>query len=315
MIVQGNFTDLLEPGVREIFDTDAGRPLPVRDALYRVVSSAKAEDHYTGLGSRRLVPAYEGTLGNEDFDQYYKTTLSNILFVDGLQVERSLLEDEQYGEIRTRSEQFAGSFPATQDQDAADIFINAFTDSGTDRTGASTNGADSVGLCSTAHPYSPAQSGSTQSNEGTLALSMDNAESTMIAMRKFTTDRGRRMNVNPDLVVVPPDLQRDAQAIFPRDARVVWEPGSAEFNANMFATNVDGVGVRVVVWNLLSDVNAWFMIDSRLMRQHLIWQERVPISLGSGKLAWDEESVQFVGRMRYARGHTHWSWIYGQNPS
>ena len=96
------------------------------------------------------------------------------------------------------------AFTITRETDAANVFINAFTDSGTNRMGASTNGADGVGLCSTAHPYSPANTGTTQSNEGTYALTIDNLDTVRQAMRNFTDDKGQLLGVSPDLLLVPP---------------------------------------------------------------------------------------------------------------
>tara|TARA_Y100000310_G_scaffold152539_1_gene152021 strand:+ start:5365 stop:6315 length:951 start_codon:yes stop_codon:yes gene_type:complete len=316
MIVSGNFADLLEPTIREIFDVQSTRPDPVRDLLFDVQAHDRLQGRYTGIGARRLVPVYTGEAQAEDFDQYYRTDITNFTFVDGVIVDRQMLEDDEFGEIVTRSSAFADSFADTQEDDAMQVFSNGFTDSGTNRMGQTTNGADGVALMSTAHPYSPRQSGTTQSNEGTLQLNLANAETTRVNMAKLTGDKGQRLGIRPDTILVPVDLEQKALQVFPQGGNPnVFEPGSAEFDVSIFASRIGGHSMTVIVWNLLTDTDAWFMMDSRLMKQHLKWQERVAPSLGQGTLSDDEEKVRWNGRMRYGMGWTHWSWIYGQNPS
>jgi phage major head subunit gpT-like protein len=78
-------------------------------------------------------------------------------------------------------------------------------------------GADGVGLCSTAHPYGPNNTSSTQANEGTLALTSDNLVATKNAMRSFTDDKGELIAVHPDLLLVPPELEETAIKIVSGD--------------------------------------------------------------------------------------------------
>ena len=314
MLVSGNWAPLLTPGLREIYSMVAGRPDPMRDLLYRVLPSTKSTEEYLGFGGRRLVPPWTGTVPYEDMDAYYRTTMRNILLVDGLQIERSLLEDDQYGQIRQATEEFSENFGVTREHDAVQTFINAFTDTGVNRVGLNIAGADAVGLCSTAHPYSPVAAGTTQSNEGTLALSVANADTTRQNMLNLTDDKGVLMAVNPDMVLVPAELERDARQIFPQTDDVLFEPGSAQFDASLFQSKLGGHKMTVVMWNRLTDANAWFMIDSRLMKQHLIWQDRVLPSFEELPMT-NPEIAQWSGRMRYSLGWKHWAWVYGNNPS
>ena len=314
MLVSGNWAPLLTPGLREIYSMVAGRPDPMRDMLYRVLPSTKSAEEYLGMGGRRLIPTWTGTVPYEDMDAYYRVNMRNVLLVDGLAIERSLLEDDQYGQIRQAGEAHAEGFATTREHDAVQTLINAFTDSGVNRIGLNIAGADAVGLCSTAHPYSPVQSGTTQSNEGTLALSVANADTTRQLMLNYTDDKGVLMAVNPDEIWVPAELEREARQIFPQTDDVLFEPGSAQFDANLFQSKVGGHRMKVVMWNRLTDANAWFMMDSKLRKQHLIWQERVLPTFEELPMV-NPEIAQWSGRMRYSLGWTHWAWVHGQNPS
>ena len=306
-LTSGNFADLLKPGLRRIFDIAMSRPSPMIDMLFSVESSGRFEEQYQGMGALGQVPPFDGTVPYHDFDAGYRTDIRNYEFAMGVQVERRLVDDDQFNQIRRRASNMADAFTVTRETDAANVFINAFTDSGTNRMGASTNGADGVGLVSTAHPYSPANSGTTQSNEGTLALTIDNLDTTRQAMRNFTDDKGQMLGVNPDLLLIPPELERTATQLV--SERAIYEPNSAEYDVNMFSGRF-----RPVVWDRLTDANAWFLIDSTLMKQHLIWQNRITPEFSQAE-DFDGLTAKFRGYMRYGIGWTDWRFIYGNNPS
>ena len=306
-LTSGNFADLLKPGLKSIFDVGMSRPRPIMEMLFGVESSTRFEEQYQGMGAQGLVPPFDGTVPYHDFDAGYRTDIRNYEFAMGIQVERRLVDDDQYSQIRRRASNMSDSFNQTIEQDAVNVFINGFTDSGTNRMGASTNGADGVGLLSTAHPYSPANTGTTQANEGTLALTIDNLDTTRQAMRNFTDDTGQLLGVNPNMLLVPPELERTATQLV--SERALYEPGSAQYDVNMFSGRF-----QPVVWDRLTDDNAWFLIDSNLMKQHLIWQWRIRPECSTAE-DFDGLTAKFRGYMRYGIGWTDWKWIYGQNPS
>ena len=306
-LTSGNFADLLKPGLKRIFDIGMSRPRPMMEMLFGVESSTRFEEQYQGMGNQGLVPPFDGTVPYADFDAGYRTDIRNYEFAQGIQVERRLVDDDQYSQIRRRASSMSDSFNTSIETDAANVFINGFTDSGTNRMGASTNGADGVGLLSTAHPFSPANTNNTQANEGTLALTIDNLDTTRQAMRNFTDDAGQLMGVNPNMLLVPPELERTATQIV--SERALYEPGSAQFDVNMFSGRF-----QPVVWDRLTDANAWFLIDSTMMKQHLIWQWRIRPEFSEAE-DFDGLTAKFRGYMRYGIGWTDWRFIYGQNPS
>ena len=306
-LTSGNFADLLKPVLKGVFDIGSSAPIEMIDFLFKKESSTRYEEQYQGMGAMGKVPVFGGTVPYADFDANYRTDIRNYEYAQGIQIERRLVDDDQTGQITGRAANMAAQFRRTREADAADIFINAFTDSGTNRSGASTNGADGVALLSTAHPHSPSNTNNTQSNEGTLALTIDNLDTTRQAMRNFTDDKDQLLGINPDMLLVPPELERAATQLVAE--RAIYEPGSAQFDVNMFAGRF-----RPVVWNRLPDANAWFLIDSTLMKEHLIWQDRVLPDFAQAE-DFDGLTAKYRGYMRYGIGWTDWRWIYGQNPS
>ena len=306
-LTSGNFADLLKPGLKRVFDIAMSRPRPIMEMLFGVETSTRYEEQYQGMGAMGLVPPFDGTVPYTDFDAGYRVDIRNYEFALGMQVERRLADAAQVNQIKRRASNMADAFNITIETDAANVFINGFTDSGTNRMGATTNGADGVGLLSTAHPYSPANSGTTQANEGTLALTIDNLDTTRQAMRNFTDDQGQLLGVNPDMLLVPPELERTATQLV--SERAIYEPNSAQYDVNMFSGRF-----RPVVWDRLTDSNAWFLIDSTLMKQHLIWQWRIRPEFAQAE-DFDGLNAKYRGYMRYGIGWTDWKWVYGQNPS
>ena len=307
VLTAGNFADLLKPGLKSIFDIGMSRPRPIMEMLFGVQSSTRFEEQYQGMGAQGLVPPFDGTVPYHDFDAGYRTDIRNYGFAMGMSVERRLVDDDQYNQINRRASNMSDSFNNTIETDAANVFINGFTDSGTNRMGASVAGADGVGLLSTAHPYSPSNTGTTQANEGTLALTIDTLDTTRQAMRNFTDDKGLLLGVFADMLLVPPELERNATQLI--SERAIYEPGSAQYDVNMFSGRF-----RPVVWDRLTDSNAWFLIDSTLMKQHLIWQWRINPEFSQAD-DFDGLIAKFRGYMRYGIGWTDWRWVYGQNPS
>ena len=305
-LTSGNFADLLKPGLKRIFDIAVSRPRPMMEMLFGVEASTRFEEQYQGMGAMGTVPPFDGTVPYHNFDAGYRTDIRNYEFAMGMQIERRLVDDDQYNQIRRRASSMADSFNTTIETDAVNVFVNGFTDSGTNRMGASIAGSDGVGLLSAAHPDSPANTGSTQSNEGTLALTIENLDTTRQNMRSFKDDKGQLLGVNPDMLLIPPELERTATQIV--SERAIYEPNSAEYNVNMFSGRL-----QPVVWDRLTDSNAWFVMDSTLMKQHLIWQWRIRPEFSEAE-DFDGLTAKFRGYMRYGIGWTDWRWVFGQNP-
>ena len=303
----GNFADLLKPGLKSIFDIAMSSPPDMLNTLFSVESSTRFEEQYQGMGALGTVPVFDGSVPYHDFDAGYRTDIRNYEMAMGIQVERRLSDDDQYNQINRRAGNMASAFNNTIETDAANVFINAFTDSGTNRMGASTNGADGVALLSTAHPDSPANTNSTQSNEGTYALTIDNLDTTRQNMRNFKDDKGNLLGVNPNTLLVPPELERTATQLV--NQRAIYEPGSAQYDVNMFSGRFN-----LIVWDRLTDSNAWFLMDSVLMKQHLIWQWRIRPEFSQSE-DFDGITAKYRGYMRYGIGWTDWRFIYGNNPS
>jgi hypothetical protein len=233
-----SWPQLLEPGLREIFTARSfGRPSPALMRLFGMRDSNKLRETYLGGGAFPPAPRFEGSVQYADLGTGWKTNIVNHELALGFAVQRSWVDDEQYGMINEMAGDLGDSFAVARELDAADVFNQAFS-STTYRLGDSNLGGDGVVLCSAAHPNSPKNPGTTQSNTAALALTVDNFDLVRQRMTNFTDDRGTKVGIVPDTVLISRALERTAFQIFSPGARL--EPGTAEFNSNLFA----GVNVR-----------------------------------------------------------------------
>ena len=299
MAISEQWAELLEPGLRAIFVEQqtalaAESKIP---ALFNVIGSGKAAEHFLGAGGLSDWNEYEGGIEYDDFDQLYKTTLTHKEYVKGFKVERKLVDDDQYGLINPRPRQLAISAMRTREKHAASIFNNAFS--------ASYTGGDSIRLCNASHPLAPTHSADVQSNAGTTALSYTSLNATRELMRAYTDDRGELTPVMPDTLLIPAELEEAANAI----AKTVNKPDTGDYHANFAGNWLKAI----VVWDYLTDANNWFLIDSRLSKIHLLWIDRMPLEFAMDPTSDFSLEARYRGYMRYSYGWSDYRWLYGHN--
>lgn len=306
MAVSSHWAELLTPALSDAFYTNFGRVSSVVPSLFSVKTSNRADEQSIGVGALGAKNwAFDGAYGSgrvnyDDLNKGYKTTFTHAQFAKGFYVERKLVDDNLTDIAFDSAAQLGDSAFRKREISGAGVFNNAFT-STTNADGFSTLGADGVVLCSSSHPLS-ADDASTQSNTGTAALSKANVSATRVSMMKYTDDRGDLMNIMPDTILVPPDLEDTALEI----TKSLLDPTSAQN-----AINPQAGRYRLIVWNYLTDTNNWFLLDSTAMRNSLRWYERIPLEFGREE-DFDTFTAKFRAYMRYSYGWTRWEWVYGQ---
>ena len=308
--VAANWAELLTPQTTEAFYvgfTDSGRRASMIDRIFRVLGSERSFEEHVGVGqfgSGGWNFEDTGRVAYDDEFKGYLTRWTHHEYAKGFIVQRKLVDDNLTQIIFDRAENLGDSAFRHREKCAALLFTNAFTDSGTDDWGFAIAGADSVGLCSTAHPYSPTDA-TTQSNEGTLALTRDNVRTTRQNHMALVDDRGDVLNVMPDTLLVPPELEDDALIV----NRSPLDPASANN-----AVNPQAGRWQVATWHYLTDANAWFSIDGVRMKRDLIWYDRIPLEFAREQ-DFDTLQAKFRAYNRWSRNWRDYRWVYGQNPS
>lgn len=297
MAVSEQWAELLSPGLRAIFflaeqALAAESKIPM---LFNEIGSEKSNEQFLGAGGMSDWETYKGTIEYDDFDQLYKTTLTHEEYVKGFKVERKLVDDDLYNVINVRPKSLALSATRSREKHAASVFNNAFSSSFT--------GGDGVSLCNDSHPLAPTHSGDTFDNAGSSAMGYSTIVSTRELMRAYTDDRSELIPVVPDTLLVPPELEEEAFAIF----RTMNKVDTADAHANFVSSFLK----QFIVWDYLTDANNWFLIDSAMAKLHLLWINRMPTEFELDPTSDFRLEARFRGYMRFSYGWSDPRWIYG----
>jgi len=300
VLIKEGWANALEPGIREWFRIGAQRRPSLIPQMFDVLSSDKDAEHFNGIGA--IAPdqwglfSKTGSVPTVSMEAGYKATFRHTTYLVELPIQQELIEDNLYRNVIDAALALGDSAALKRETDAASVFNNAFSSSFV--------GPDSVALCSDSHPNGPTVSG-TQDNNYALALTRDNVRTIREAMQAFKDDKGNLLAVTPDTILVPPALEDDARII----ADSVLDPTSANNASNPMRGRFN-----VVVWHYLTDSNAWFMIDSFMMRRALKWIDRVALDIRLDRVE-QRAYAYYNARMRYSYGWTDWRWVAGSNPS
>lgn len=289
---RANFGDLLEPGLRKLFD-DAFQEIPeVFTSIFHVNdSSVDVERDSSITGFSLLTQTSEGSpISYEDPLQMYDVSYVHLKYTKGFKVSEELVEDDRYNVIKKKPQALARSARRTAEYLAATIFNNAFS-SGT--------GGDAKYLCSTLHPCS--DGGTAQSNASATGITLTeaNLNTALLAMRSQLDDKGMKIGVKPTKIVVPPALEKTARILIQSNLR----SGTADNDVNIYKGILD-----IVSWDWLSSSTAWFLLDSSLHQLNWFWRIRPEFKQDT---SFDTGMALFKVRMRCSKGWSDWRGVWG----
>lgn len=305
-----NWAELLTPQLTEAFYlgfSDDGRRASMIDQVFGTRPSQRAFEEHLGVGvfsSQQWNFEDSGRVQYDERNKGYLKRYTHVEFAKGFIVERKLIDDNQTEIALDDARALGDSAFRKREKGAASVLNNAFTASGTNDDGMPIGGADGVALCSASHPRSQ-QDSTTQSNTGgAIALTEANLSTARIAHQKITDDRGDLLNVMPDELIVPPELEDAAIKII----RSAQEPSTANN-----AVNPQAGRFRILPWHYLTDANNWFLADGARRRRSLLWYDRIPLEFAQ-EGDFDTLQNKFRAYMRYSYGWRDWTWLYGCNP-
>lgn len=299
-IQSASWAEALDPIMNHWFEIGMNLRPPMMSQLFNVQRSANSDEKVGGIGGIGVDAwdSYENTgkVQQVDFDKGYIKTYTHVEKVVELEIQRKMLADNKYPQITAAAQRLGVSAAQKRELDAASLFNSAFT---------GTSGPDSVSLCSNSHPLSPNKTGSTQDNYLTLALTKANVATAREQMMAFTDDAGNILGITPNLLLVPPELEDEAIEI----TASLLDPTSGNNTVNPMNGRF-----RVMAWHYLTDANAWFLIDSVMMKMALDWFDREPLQI-TRKVQDETLRATYVAYMRYSFGWSDFRWIIGSNPS
>ena len=252
-ITTGNFAKALYPGVNAWYGK-AYSEYPIEfTELFEKFGTKRAweEDVSTssfGLASQMSEGA--GVLYDTE-QQGFITRYTMVNYGLGFVITKNMVDDDLYGVVGERKAKgLAFSIRQTKETLAANVYNRAFNTSyvGGD---ASTLIASAGGGGSASHPNI---AGGTWTNGPSAAVDLSEAalEQAVTDIAKFTNDRGLKIAIKPQKLIVPVDLWAEAEKIM----KTQYEVGTANNTVNVVRSRFP-MGTHVN--HYLTDTDAWFI--------------------------------------------------------
>jgi len=291
----GSFGKALWPGVNtwygkayDEFDVEWSK-------IFTTRSSRKNFEEDISISSFGLAQQKaEGTPVSYDSEQQgFVDRYTHVVYSLGFIITKEMVDDDLYdvaGERKAKG--LAFSMRQTKEVIAANILNRAFNSSFTY--------GDGKELCNSTRPN---VAGGTWSN--IIAVSADISEAALeqacIDIGKFTNDRGLRIAVKPQKLIVPVDLDFEANKIMDTQ----YEVGTNNNTVNLVRSRFPK---GVVVNHYLTDTDAWFILTN--VPNGMTHFERNPDSFAQDD-DFDSDNAKFKARSRYSFGCSDKRSIYG----
>lgn len=219
--------------------------------IFNVKDSSQYQEDTITIGGVGIMPQkLEGqpiiyTQAREGF----RKTYAHLDYGNGVRVTRNLLRDDMYGVIEDLAQELARAARATEETILANHFNNGFS--------SSFAGPDGKELFATDHVR---EDGSAYANELTSAadLSQTSLEQAMIDFSDFRDGGGKRIVLEPAILLVPKELKFVGYRLTNSNLTLV-----ADSDANQNAVNPMKGLLDVLVWNYLTDTDAWFLLANK----------------------------------------------------
>lgn len=297
------FGDLLDPRFQRIFNDKYNQLPDFIPLMYNNVgTNGRNNMTWSEVGAFADFSEFSGQVSYDSPVQGFDTTSTPIEFTSGFQVERKLFDDDQYNIMDGKPSGLSKAASRTRQKHGARIWNNAFSvDS------FFYNQSEGVAMCANAHGTN-AQNVDTSvgfDNLNTSALAATAVATNRIQMVKFRDDRGNRMSVMPDELLIPNDLYEVA-------FEIVSSMGKVDVATNN--RNVHEGQYKIIEWNYLTDTNNWFMMDGAQRDESVFWTNRVGL-----EFAFQEDFDTLIAKwrayMRYSNAWVDWRYILGNQVS
>lgn len=288
-----SFAKYLEPGLRKIFmETYKAKPEQF-SKIFNVQTSKKhieTDMRQPGFGLWDTKAQLDAT-EYEDLDDPITKQYKHVTFSRGFSVSKEMVDDEMYNIINKKPKALARGAKATIETRASEVLNKAFDPMSTNPNGES--------LISDKHQLLGKGAGTSSNFIGNLNLTEANLEIAMKLAREQIDEKGLKIEMKPNLLIVPPALEFVAEKI----VKSVQLPGTNNNDINPMRGRF-----QVFVYDYLEDDNAWFLVDKSMNPLEFFWREKLSFKATND---FDTDVAKYKGRMRFSYGWTDWRGILG----
>jgi hypothetical protein len=298
------FVRLLDDRLTKVY-TSEGKGLPsIKDKFFNVTKSKKAWEEYFSVGGVPDPEAFNGIIQYQGVAPGYHTKIEPKEYAGGITIQRRLIDTDRYDVIEGLTKGLKKAAQRKMNKIAHEVFYHFDSTAFTFVTS-----EEGVALCSNSHTTkAPDVSTSTGfDNLSTLGFDATNLETLRIQSTGLRDDIGERMETNFDTIIHGTNL-----------AESVWEvinsPGKT-------GDNLNDRSMQYGRWKAIElpmlddhDTSDWFIVDSSLMKEKLLWIDAVPLEFNS-TTDFDTMMRKYADYFVCGWGFTDWRWIIGSSVS
>jgi Mu-like prophage major head subunit gpT len=298
IITSGNWGKALWPGINAFWGQYYNVSPPEWTKMFSVFTSRKQFEEDVGTTTLGLATTIgEGQAVSYDSDaQSYLTRYTHVTYGLGFIITRIMVEDDLYDvAAQKRTRMLAFSMEQTKERIAANVYNNLFSDTG----------GDGVSGINASHPL---KAGGTQSNTLSTAANLSEAalEQARIDIKRFKNDRGHFIQVMPETLILPPELEFEATRILKTSGPNRSRVGTANNDVN--ALNLMGEYSDMVINRFLSSTTAWFIrTDVQDGMKHFV-RRAMEFTMDND---FDTDNAKYKATERFSFGYSDWRGIYG----
>lgn len=296
MLVNKNTLGAIFQNLNALFNKAFADASSVWQDVAMKVTSTTSENTYVWLSK---FPKMRKWVGEKHIKQLaaHKYTIVNDDFEATVEVDRNDIEDDQLGVYAPQAQMAGMSAKALPDELVTELVDKGFTQIC----------YDGQYFFDTDHEVN----GASVSNKGTAALSIATLAAAQAsygaartALRSMKDDEGRSLNINPNVLAVPPALEDVANALMTVDRLEDGKP------------NIYKGTAKVVVMPGLSSSTAWFLLDTtKPVKPFILQVRKEPVFVAmtdiNSEAVFMQKQYKFGAEARMAAGYGFWQMAYG----
>lgn len=298
-INSGNFAKALWPGVNSWYGEAYRQHMAEYTGLFDTFSSRKAfeEDVGQSMFGLAAVKPEGGAIAYDTAQHGFITRYQHVTYGLGFVITSEMVEDDLYDVIgKKRASSLAFSMNQTKEIVAANVYNRAETAGYVGGDGSTMLAVDHANIA-----------GGTYSNRLTTAtdLSETALEQALIDIGKLENDRGFKIAIQPQSLIIPVDLQFEADRILNSTMR----PGTAD-NDKAVLNGKFPQGVKMN--HYLTDANNWFIRTNCPDGMKHFERSADKFSMDND---FDTDNAKYKTKGRYSFGWTDPRGIFGSSPA
>lgn len=294
----------------EFMQAYAEEIVPEYDRFATVIRSTKNQETYPWLGAVDKMSEWKDErIATAMLEHNF--TVTNRDWQGTIVVDRNAIEDEQYGQIKIRVRQLA-----VEAKRFIGELLLELLGQGNLSTGTSANFLGKTITCYDGNPFFSAVhsegSSGTQTNKGTAAFTYANLQTALTAMKGIKDDKGKYINVKPNLLVVNQTNEFAAREILNSTfyPEVTTQAAPVKMAVNVLKGSLD-----LMVTPYITS-GTWIVMDTTTVIKPMIIQLRKDVeftSLLTGPEAYLRKKLYFGADMRLETAFGMWQYAYGSN--